>query len=295
MLRTSLKILLPTVTIAICVFVGWNALNWGLADRNAHQAARLMKQWRTGETANAATLAEAIRLTRLAVSQAGDNPDYRDQLATLLTRPFLLERSPELGLEAKQHLLHSRQIRPCWGKNWATYVELKHYLKEVDDDLFKAIEQATRCGPFEPAVLQSVTLVGVAHFGDLPSVTQQAVITNIGRGLDSLTGGLPSRTLKLTEQGYASWTLPFTERLIHLLAEKNWQPRSFTAKTRLALRLWPLMTQAQKHLIIPRMAAAVASSRNNRLLNLIRAEGKLAIICPYLPRNKTQRRYCGKF
>ncbi|MBT4161653.1 MAG: hypothetical protein HOC70_04960 [Gammaproteobacteria bacterium] len=283
------------VLLALPLFyVAWLAINWGIADRYAYDARQLEKQWKKNDNFSQAVLQEAITGTKSAVKRAPDHPEYRDQLARLLILQLLMDRKPSVGEEAKEHLLHSRKIRPYWGSNWASHAELKHYLREIDDDLFQAIEKATRHGPWEAAVLQAITRVGVANYSSLPVSTQGTVIANIDRGLKSPVPSMPARILVVMEQEYKGWTLEFTSALAEMLTTGNWVRRSYAVNIKLSYRLWPLLTQAQRKLIVTQTVTAIVDSNGTGLLNLTKRAGKLTMICPRLPREDRFRRICRK-
>lgn len=276
-----------------CVYLAWQAYHWGVADRYSYEARQIEKQWKK-ERVTRDSLAAAITKAEKAVEWAPDNPSYRDQLAHFLTMQYLLDRQANIAEVAKKHLLHSRSIRPKSPDNWASYIELKHYLGEADQELSNAIINAVAAGPWEPSVLQAVTTAGVTHFETLTEPAQSATVDNIQRGLTSSIPGMPSQTLGIIESAAARWTLPFTEHVIDMLVNEPWQFRSEPAKTKLSLLLWPLLAERQRGFLMTKIAGALESQRGNALIREVGASGQLPLICLYLPRIPKFDRPCAR-
>lgn len=284
---TAVLLILP------CIYLGWLAVNWGIADRHAYDAAHIMKRWKEDQQIAREPLETTLIETERAVALAPDHPDYRDQLARLLIYQSILDRQPHLLGEAKQHLLHSRTVRPGWPTNWALFIEVKHRLDEIDADFAAAIVNATHYGPWSPEVLQTISRFGVVNFAALPDEAKTAVIGNIARGLRSPVGAMPNRIVQLVEQQAEGWTVPFARRVITVLVDAPWQRRAYTAKTKLGLRLWPLFNDTQRDILTVNIVAATVDSPGNSLIKLIKQSGKLAVMCPRLPREKRFQRYCN--
>jgi len=264
-----------------------------MADRAAYAANKVIEQWENSENRPRDMLTVAVDGTREAVVRAPNNPAYRDQLAKLLIYQFILDDDRSLGKEAKQHLLHSRSIRPQWPGNWAAYIELKYFLDETDPDLYKAIVQATNYGPWEPAVLQTVTRVGIARFKSMTPEAQTAVIANIQRGLTSRVRRVPDRIVSIMKQEVKGWTVALTQQIIIHLVSEAWPTHAHAAHVRLVLMWWPLLNSTQRQVLSIRMADAVSQSRGSTLIMQVKKAGRLPQLCPMLPRKRFQP-FCTK-
>ena len=293
MLNNKLIKLTAGLAILPCLYIAWLALSWGLADRYAFDAAKFLKAWQGGKELTTVDLEAALTQTRKAINWAPDHPDYRDQMAQLLLITYQVSKNRDHIEEARNHLLHSRSVRPYWPKNWAAYTELKQYLGEVDADMQAALRAATQYGPWEARVLQIVTKIGVANFSSLDAETQQAVMGNIKRGLESPVRGVPRRIASHIEEGVSGWTLGFTTALLVHLSETDWQRRSFDVKTDLALLLWPLSTKSQQEKLTVQIVTAITNGGGNRLLKKVTDSGQLLQICPRLPREQRYRNLCN--
>jgi hypothetical protein len=276
-----------------CVYFAWQAYQWGVADRYSYEARQIEKQWKK-ERVTRDSLTAAITKVEKAVEWAPNNSSYRDQIAQFLTMRYLLDRQANTVEQAKKHLLHSRSIRPKSPDNWAAYVELKHYAGEADQALSQAITNAVAAGPWEPNVLQAVTVAGVTHFKTLTAAAQSATIDNIERGLTSKIPRMPSKIVEVIEGAAAGWSLTFTEHVIDMLVNEPWQFRSEPAKTRLALLLWPLQNKRQGDILVVKIAGALESQRGNGLIREVAASGQLPLICLYLTRTPKFDRPCAR-
>ena len=292
--KPSMSIRIIAILLVLpCVYFAWQAYHWGVADRYSYEARQIEKLWKE-ERVTRNSLAAAITEAKNAVEWAPDNPSYRDQLAHFLTMQYLMDRQADTAEQAKKHLLHSRSIRPKSPDNWASYIELKHYLGEADQALSEAITNAVAAGPWEPSVLQAVTTAGVTHFEALTSPAQSATIENIQRGLTSNIPRMPTKIVDVIEGAAAEWTVPFTEQLIDLLVNEPWQFRSEPAKTKLSLLFWPLLGERQRGILMAKIAGALESQRGNALIREVGASGQLPLICLYLPRIPKFARPCAR-
>lgn len=292
--KPSMSIRIIAILLVLpCVYFAWQAYHWGVADRYSYEARQIEKLWKE-ERVTRDSLAAAITEAKNAVEWAPDNSSYRDQLAHFLTMRYLMDRRADTAEQAKKHLLQSRSIRPKSPDNWASYIELKHYLGEADQALSEAITNAVAAGPWEPSVLQAVTTAGVTHFEALTSPAQSATIENIQRGLTSNIPRMPTKIVDVIEGAAAEWTVPFTEQLIDLLVNEPWQFRSEPAKTKLSLLFWPLLGERQRSILMAKIAGALESQRGNALIREVGASGQLPLICLYLPRIPKFARPCAR-
>ena len=275
-----------------CLFAAWLALSWGLADRAAYDARQSMRDWAYDGIASETKLARSIEGMRTAVSFAPNHPDYRDQLAKWLLMAYLLNHDQADAEEARAHLAHSSQIRPHWGGNLSTLIDLKFYLDEIDSDLFEAIALAERTNAWEPDVIQALVRVGSRHYAQLPGDQQREVISAIERGLRSPVKGLANRVVKLTREAAADWQLDFVRSLAVILSSDDWPARNQAAHTELALLIWPVASAAEKERMTVQIADVLATHNNRRIRQLVVRSGRLIAFCPRLPRTKNFRRLC---
>jgi len=276
-----------------CLYVGWLALRWGIADSYAYDARQLEKAWKADDNFSRNVLLEAISGTESAVRWAPDNPEYLDQLSRYLTLRYMTDKDQETAETIKAHLLHSRAIRPTWPGNWAAFIDIKYYAGEADDELNNALIQGAQSGPWDPSTIQAITQAGVAYWKVLDPEARNAVNHTVKRGLASPVSGLSMRTASLTEQGVGGWTIEFTQALKQTLVDEDWQQRNAGAYIRLTLTLWPLLSSEQKNALLVKMIDPIVSSGGNKLLKQVRDSGKLPFICPRLPRTPQFNRICA--
>ncbi len=274
--------------ITICTFVslgvGWFSLREGVADAHANEALALEKIWMKTSPPEARELRLSIEATRRAIHYSPRNPEYRDQIARYLIISSLVNRDSSKLAEAQVHLLVSRKVRPFWGRNWATYINLKRLLNEIDRDLSDAILEATRVAPREAVVIQAVVRVGVEHYRAFPEATKNAIRQTIIRGLESSVPGLPDRVYMSTMENVQHWSLEFTRDTIDGLVARDWTKRGGTMYAKLALQWWLIATPDHQRAIAIKASDVIANSKSSLL-----ADQPLSVrqhLCGYLPFNK---------
>ncbi|MBT5442678.1 MAG: hypothetical protein HOK91_07805 [Gammaproteobacteria bacterium] len=286
---TAVKTISALLIIPI-IYIGWLAIALGIADGHAYDAKQLEKQWKKQDNFSQAVLADAITLSEAAVHWAPDHPDYLDQLSRYLTLRYLIDKDQGTAERVRALLLHARTIRPGWPGNWAAYIDIKHYTGKADADLGNAIVQGAHFGPWDPATIQAITQAGTANWKVLTPEAKNVVSQTIKRGLASPVPGLPMRTAKLTERGVSGWTIEFTQALTQTLVDEEWRRANAGAYIRLTLTLWPLLSNQQGDLLLVKM---MSKSSANNLLKLARDSGRLAFICPRLPRTPRFNKLCA--
>lgn len=269
-------------------------MKWGIADRSAYKAIQMEKEWQQTGEVDQLSLAEALSLSERAINWAPKHPDYLDLNARMLIMNYLFTRQPSVAESARQQLLDSRQIRPAWPGNWATYIELKHHLGEADPELSGAIVEAASYGPWEPALVQAITRAGTATYGTLTPEAQDVVVSTISRGLSSPVARLPVRTRVLVEREAQGWTTELVQQLIGLLIEESWTRKSKLARSQLALTLWPLMSRSQKDSITIHLAVAIQGEEGSQVLRALRPSSQLIAVCTQLPRTQQYQRLCSR-
>jgi len=280
--------------IALCLYLCWLAVSWGLADREANNAHQILSSWEKGTPFSRDALATAINHNRAAISLDPNNARYRNRIARLLLIKLIVDDDTEAGQEALDHLRHARAIRPAYAGSYAIFAETKYRLNEFDTEMFESIELATQKGPWEEQVLQIITRTGLASYGSLPKTTQNAVIKTIARGLSSPVHGLPRRVFSIMKEEVNGWTLEFVASLVDTLKHYAWPSRSTAIVTELSVLLWPLLSEKDKTELPPRLSELIAgSSSPDSALRIIADARLLPHFCPWLPRDQVFSRRCA--
>lgn len=280
--------IIPALLIIPVLYLCWLAFAWGIADGYAFDARAIEKHWKAENSFSRTVLVDAIAASEAAVHWAPNHPEYRDQLARYLTVRYLLDRDQATASMIKDHLTHSRAIRPVSPGNWAAFIDIKHYAGEVDDELNEAIIKGAAYGPWEPLMIQAIALAGVANYKDLGIEATAAVEQTLRRGLASPVSGLPMRTAELIELGASGWTIGLTESITSFLVNETWQGRSTPSNIRLSLTLWPLIPADQQEILMIKMI----NSPGNSFVNQLRLSDKRPVICPRVPRTSQFTRVC---
>ncbi len=165
------------------------ARSW--ADLQAYQGRSFMATWekRADRPAAAEWALAQTRLERALALDSGDAALTEDlgRLHEMRTRAGLPESAgpasaTELG-RALDYLRQSLARRPTSPYTWANIAVVKSRLGEFDEELFRAIANAARLGPWEPGVQFALADLGLGNWARLPRATQDIVQGAIGRGL----------------------------------------------------------------------------------------------------------------
>lgn len=115
-----------------------------------------------------------------------DNPWSLEGLGAMELARMRASRIPREAL-AVTRSAHARfrqalQQRPTSPFLWANLALTKLYLDEIDDELRTALRHADELGPWEPAVQQTVLLVGLAAWPALDPGLRQTLARSVERG-----------------------------------------------------------------------------------------------------------------
>jgi len=77
----------------------------------------------------------------------------------------------------------SARLRPVSARTWSTIASTKSQLVQLDDEFFRAIDNAARLGPWEPEVQIALANIGFIHWYSLPTPTQATLQRVMQRGL----------------------------------------------------------------------------------------------------------------
>lgn len=286
--------IIAVVMILPCLYVAWMALTWGIADRHANPAEQRLDDWAAGEPIIYEELSWAIAKTETAIEWAPNNPNYRDQLARLLLIRLIREQDLVSGESAKVHLLHSRQIRPEWPRNWALYINVKHNMAEADDALSEAIVTATGYGRWDPSLHRSVTEAGVAHYDKLTDDAKKAVIGNVQRSFNSPVPGIARQTIRLIVNQANGTSPEFINEMLNYLVIEPWSDRAQPHLIELTLLWWPYLNPEERLKTGVQIAGIMAVSKRNSLIRTVQKTGRLPEICPMLPRQARFKRACDR-
>lgn len=96
---------------------------------------------------------------------------------------------------AKTAFLESAERRPTWPDTWAELLKIEAQLSAHDatqphsskDSLDKFMRNASKYGPYTPAVNIAISQVGLAHWKQWDSEQKWLVIEHLARGLDGKT------------------------------------------------------------------------------------------------------------
>ncbi len=121
------------------------------------------------------------------IALAPSSPDYLTALgqvenwamADALRRGESLDSAQvQKGLQAYREAI---RLRPAWPYGWADFAMAKSRAGEIDQEFFSALQQATRLGPWEKNVMDTVSQLGLWYQGLLPVRVRLAVDAQITR------------------------------------------------------------------------------------------------------------------
>ena len=133
-------------------------------------------------------LAAALADLRAAAEFEPSNPMYVEQAARLRERRALGldpgDPGARAGLEAAlAGFREGVRMRPGSPYAWASIALLKLRLGEMDDEFYRALDTASRFGPWEPQVQVALADVGLAAWSRLAPPARLTVIGALERGL----------------------------------------------------------------------------------------------------------------
>lgn len=82
------------------------------------------------------------------------------------------------GLDAYRQAI---RLRPAWPYVWADFAMAKARAGELDQEFFNALTQATRFGPWEQSVMDTVTQLGLWYRNWLPVSVKGTIDDNVKR------------------------------------------------------------------------------------------------------------------
>lgn len=273
---------------------GYYSLTWGLADRPAFQAQRIINGAERGEVVTLDSFDQAIALAREALVLNPSHPAYLDQLASYLLVKLELEFNQQTAEEAKRLLLASREIRPESPTNWAHFITLKHLMAEPDRELSEAISTGIHVGPWEPKIIETVAEAGIASFSSFDPATRLKILDMIKRGLDSPSGGVPEKVAAAIRKHPSSWTLELIQALLDHLVLETWTGpyANHRARSDVAVMFWKVASHHQRRELAQKLARTILLPLGLPLLDTLSTEQK-RLVCLYLPRRSPYLQGCS--
>lgn len=143
------------ITVCCIVIVGlFNALRFGLASAEYHQAKDIMETWHVEQKVSSAqSYQEAASAVATAKFLHSSNPLYLDLAGELnewaaIAGADLSQQDPASSLQtAKEYYLEASKARPLWPVTWANLAMIKWRLQEFDEEMLRYLNQADRLGP----------------------------------------------------------------------------------------------------------------------------------------------------
>ena len=173
--------------IGVCVLCArWGMADLGLVDATARQTAlqeRIAGNGAPADVQEVRAIGEA--LTRAQHLEPG-NPATAEQLGSLFA---LNVRDAATGnaigsqrARALEQYSMAVAMRPTSPYSWANLAWTKYYLGQVDAAFYRALDNASRLGPWEPEVQFVVVDLGFALWDELPVEWRARILTTARNG-----------------------------------------------------------------------------------------------------------------
>jgi len=197
LLRSDNKVVVYTALfiMLLCLVAVYHSVRISIADTQAYKAKYLLSKW---EKTNDLPVKEEVETALNGVNSAlyweESNTEYMDLKAHILTYKGLLHwkdrQFSSFTDEAVELYQESTALRPKWPYAWARLALVKAYRGEVDALFSQAMARASKYGPWEPNVLQTMVEAGLFSWSDLDAATKAHLVNAIQRGLSYKSKGM---------------------------------------------------------------------------------------------------------
>ena len=190
----GLRYLTALLLVALCIWAINRAAHVGWASYRSIEARMLVKRWNEQSLAFDQLAWNRARESFVtALEWDPENPAYHEGFADL----YLLRlQAVPVGREtmrpfvqlALKHYLKAAALRPTWPYTHASIATTKFYLGEFDADFARAMQLASRYGPWEAPVQNRLVGIGYRAWGQLAAPERDAVRGNLVRALQYRPG-----------------------------------------------------------------------------------------------------------
>lgn len=111
------------------------------------------------------------------------NPAYWEDKARIDCNGASRRKDIALLDEALFEVRNSIRLRPVSSYSWATLMQIKIALGEIDDEFLRALEHAAKLGPWEMETQRAIAKAGLDAWSRLPFSDRKIVLENIRRGM----------------------------------------------------------------------------------------------------------------
>ncbi len=159
--------LIALIAIPVFLYMIYIAGSWGLADVYYRPVMNELKDWRLGKITLEDKDWDELQLNlSKALALDPDNPEIHENLGLAIEGRFFgivskdTEAQPYRQL-ALEHYKKSILLRPVWSYAWAALSSVKYRLGQIDDELFQALHNVAKLGPWEPDLQRLVVVMGM--------------------------------------------------------------------------------------------------------------------------------------
>ena len=180
-MRRAKRVLIAVPSAVLLGWLGLQAISLAQAGDVSFETGQALNEVIAGRSyLDDHRLAEMHEALEAVVKRAPGDPTLHEQMGILDARR---SDSPAYIEEAGRHFTRALELRPVSPYTWAARAAQRYRVGDTGPAFEKALVNATRLGPSEPAVQATVANLGLAVWKDVAPSTRDAIDAMLTRGL----------------------------------------------------------------------------------------------------------------
>ena len=182
------RVTCASALILLLAFLAWRAGIEGISNLYVQSAYQEINRWSMpGHKDRGDEFTRVSQYLTESLRYSPHNTWSLEEMGTFQLRRMAVAADPALAVAAARsaytQFRTTRSERPASPHPWANLALSKLYLDEQDEELFTALRRADELGPWEPAVQQTVILVGLAVWQKLVPEQRASVVRTMERAM----------------------------------------------------------------------------------------------------------------